>query len=92
MISTSRQFLSEMGRVSIISTLSPTLHSFFSSCALNLTVCLMIFLYRGCFLLPSIATTIVSVHLIGDDLADSGFSERSIRIHLNLLLSLTPCR
>ena len=32
------------------------------------------------------------VHLIGNDLADSGFSERSIRIHLNLLLSLTPCR
>ena len=32
------------------------------------------------------------VHFIGNDLADSGFSERSIRIHLNLLLSLTPCR
>ena len=59
-ISMTRHLLSlDSGRVSITSTRSPTLHSFFSSCAFRRTVLLTIFLYSGCFTLSTIATTTV---------------------------------
>src|ERR1700694_3666166 len=50
-MATTRQRLScESGRVSMIRTRSPTLHSFCSSCALNRVACWMCFLYFGCSL------------------------------------------
>src|SRR5262245_10933133 len=58
-ISTKRQFLVLLsGRVSMIVTVSPILHSFFSSCATNLEVLFTNLPYFGCFTLRITATTI----------------------------------
>src|ERR1017187_7616896 len=57
--STKRQhFVLLNGRVSIIRTVSPIVHSFFSSCATNLEVLFKNFPYLACFTLRSTATTI----------------------------------
>src|SRR5690606_25697162 len=47
------------GRVSIILTVSPMPHSFFSSCAINLVVLPINFPYIGCFTFLWTATVIV---------------------------------
>src|SRR5205807_6746553 len=50
---TRHRFSLEMGRVSIISTVSPTPHSLLWSCALNLVVRRMVLPYSGCRMIDS---------------------------------------
>src|SRR3990167_1361041 len=60
LILTSRQdFVLESGRHSAITTKSPMLHSFFSSCACIFDVFLMYLPYFGCLIFLSTSTTIV---------------------------------
>src|SRR5262245_9242684 len=64
-IRTTRQrFSLDIGRVSMISTVSPGPHSLFWSCALNFVVRRIVLPYSGCRMRDSIATTTVCTILL----------------------------